>query len=122
MAGPGAYGGGARPFRPKAGLCHCEQRSYVQPARTPDQRATLATPPGRHRLDGSPTDTVLAAARAAEAAGLRIIAVGFGAEGDILRPLLERVASAPADFHLAPDAAALEQVYRSLIVELTRCP
>lgn len=71
---------------------------------------------------GSPTDTVLAAARAAKAAGLRIIAVGYGAEGDLLRPLLEQVASAPGDFYPAPDGQALEAVYRSLIVELTRCP
>ncbi len=71
---------------------------------------------------GSQDDTVLAAAARAKAAGLRLIAVGYGAEGDLLRPLLERVASAPSDFYLAPDAAALEAVYRGLVVELTRCP
>jgi len=71
---------------------------------------------------GSQNDTVFAAAAAAKARGTRIIAIGLGAEGDVLRPLLEKVASSPQDFRLAPNAFMLELIYRMLVRELLVCP
>ncbi len=58
----------------------------------------------------------------AKAAGARVFAIGFGAEGDVLRPLLEQVASTPTDVRIAPNAFALELIYRMLVRELLVCP
>lgn len=71
---------------------------------------------------GSQNDTIIAAAQQAKAAGARIVAIGFGAEGDVLRPLLEQVASTPSDVRIAPNAFVLELIYRMLVRELLICP
>lgn len=71
---------------------------------------------------GSQNDTVVEAAARAKAAGARVFAIGFGAEGDVLRPLLEQVASTPTDVRIAPNAFVLELIYRMLVRELLICP
>jgi Mg-chelatase subunit ChlD len=71
---------------------------------------------------GLQEDTVLAHARAIKALGTRIHTIGVGQGEDVLRPLLERVASSPEAFHYAPTGDELEAIYREIAVSIIRCP
>lgn len=66
--------------------------------------------------DGLPSqttpDAVRASARAARAAGMKIFAIGLGADVDPI--LLADIASAPDHVHLAPGGDDLERIYRAI--------
>lgn len=71
---------------------------------------------------GSQEATVLAVADAAKRSGTRVIAIGLGGAEDVLRPLLERVASRPSDYYHAPTGEDLEAIYRAIAGTIVRCP
>jgi Mg-chelatase subunit ChlD len=71
---------------------------------------------------GSQEDRVAAVADAVKATGARIFTIGLGDEGDVLRDLLQRVASAPGDAYLAPDGEDLAAIYRQIAGRLSECP
>ncbi len=70
---------------------------------------------------GSPADTVLAAARRAKAAGVRLYTVGLGQATDIDPRLLTEMASRPDMFYFAPDAEDLAQIYAEIAYTIA-CP
>ena len=71
---------------------------------------------------GRQEDTVLAAAERAKAAGMRVFTIGLGLPDDVLRDLLERVASSPRDHYFAPDGEDLADIYRQIAGRVTECP
>ncbi len=65
---------------------------------------------------------VLRAAAAVKAAGTRVFAIGLGEGEDVLRPLLQAVASRPADFLYTPDPEDLAGIYRAIAGRIQVCP
>ncbi len=79
-------------------------------SRAPDARPVIVLlTDGQNRAD---EERLLAIAKDARAQGVRIITVGLGTT--INADLLARVAFAPADAYLAPTAAELQTIYRSI--------
>ncbi|MCB9175866.1 MAG: VWA domain-containing protein [Caldilineae bacterium] len=66
--------------------------------------------------------TVLRAAERARQAGTRIYSIGLGLGDDLLRPLLEGIASDPSMVYVAPDGEDLEGIYRQIAGRLSSCP
>jgi len=73
-------------------------------------------PPG-----GSQEQTVLEAAERAKAMGARVFAVALGQQDDVLRELLEGVATSPRDYLYAPDGEDLAAVYREIAGRIVEC-
>ena len=61
---------------------------------------------------GSAEPPAVRAAELAKLEGARLFTVGFG--GGVNAPLLERLASAPADYYFAPDPGDLAAIYRQI--------
>jgi Mg-chelatase subunit ChlD len=70
---------------------------------------------------GTKADTVLAAARRAKAAGVRLYTVGLGQATDIDARLLTEMASRPDMYYYAPDAEDLAQIYAEIAYTIA-CP
>jgi len=73
-------------------------------------------PPG-----GSQEETVIEAAERAKAMGARVFAVGLGQQDDVLRALLESVATSPREYLYAPDGEDLAAVYREIAGRIVEC-
>jgi Mg-chelatase subunit ChlD len=71
---------------------------------------------------GSQSDTVLAAAEAAKAAGTRVFTIALGLPDDVLHDLLAKAASSPGDSFYAPDGEDLADIYRQIAGRITACP
>jgi len=71
---------------------------------------------------GTMRETVLEKALAARAEGTRIFTIGLGLPNDVLRDLMEAVASAPGDYYYAPDGDDLEGIYRQIAGRIIECP
>ncbi len=71
---------------------------------------------------GRQEDTVLAEAERVKAAGMRVFTIGLGLPDDVLRELLEGVASSPRDHYFAPDGEDLADIYRQIAGRLVECP
>jgi hypothetical protein len=71
------------------------------------------------RSNPQPPSAAVERARAAKAAGIRIYAVGLGADLD--EAALREIASDPAAYHHAPTAAELVAIYRAIAVDIP-CP
>jgi hypothetical protein len=82
------------------------------------RRTMLVLTDGRNNPE--PSATVVEAARVAAAADVRIISIGLGSDADV--DLLVAIASAPTDFHFAPDGEALAEIYRLIGSVLIPCP
>ncbi|MBK8539813.1 MAG: VWA domain-containing protein [Ardenticatenia bacterium] len=65
---------------------------------------------------------VLRAAAAVKDAGTRLLAIGLGEGEDVLRGLLEGVATTPGDYFFAPDGEDLAAIYRLVAGRLQECP
>ncbi|MFI0609094.1 MAG: hypothetical protein ACH37Z_14550, partial [Anaerolineae bacterium] len=55
-------------------------------------------------------------------AGTRLLAIGLGEGEDVLRGLLEGVATTPGDYFFAPDGEDLAAIYRLVAGRLQECP
>jgi uncharacterized protein YkwD/Mg-chelatase subunit ChlD len=66
----------------------------------------------------------LASARAvadeAEARGIKVVSIGFGA--DAAADVLQAIASTPADYYFAPDAATLQTIYPTIAQSIRKPP
>ena len=71
---------------------------------------------------GRQEDTVLAAADRVKGAGMRIFTIGLGLPDDVLRELLESVATSPRDHYFAPDGEDLADIYRQIAGRVSECP
>jgi len=76
-------------------------------------------PPGP---GGTMEETVIARAAAAHAAGTRVFTIGLGLPDEVLRELLEAVASKAEDYYYAPDGEGLAEIYQQIAVRITECP
>ncbi|MBK7782673.1 MAG: VWA domain-containing protein [Ardenticatenia bacterium] len=65
---------------------------------------------------------VLRAAAAVKDAGTRLLAIGLGEGEDVLRGLLEGVATTPGDYFFAPDGEDLAAIYRLVAGRIQECP
>lgn len=70
---------------------------------------------------GTQEETVLAVAAAVKAKGTQVYAIGLGEADDVLRPLLEGVASRPDMYRYAPDGEDLAAIYREIAGRLQAC-
>jgi len=70
---------------------------------------------------GTQEETVLAEAAKAKLTSTRIFTIGLGLPDDILRDLLERVASSSRDYFFAPDGEDLEDIYRQIAGRIEEC-
>ncbi len=66
--------------------------------------------------------TVLQLAERAKSAGTRVFTIGLGLGDDVLRPLLEGVASQPSMYFHSPDGEDLGAIYRQIAGRLSSCP
>ena len=71
---------------------------------------------------GRQEDTVLSEAERVKAAGMRIFTIGLGLPDDVLRELLEAVATSPRDHYFAPDGEDLADIYRQIAGRVEECP
>ena len=71
---------------------------------------------------GRQEDTVIAEAERVKAAGMRVFSIGLGLPDDVLRELLESVASSPRDHFFAPDGEDLAEIYRQIAGRVSECP
>jgi Mg-chelatase subunit ChlD len=71
---------------------------------------------------GSQEEAVLAVAAEVKATGTRVFTIGLGEADDVLRSLLEGVASAARLYYYAPDAEDLAAIYRHIAGRLVECP
>ncbi|MFN8421942.1 MAG: VWA domain-containing protein [Anaerolineae bacterium] len=71
---------------------------------------------------GRQEDTVLAAATALKAQGVRVFTIGLGEEDDVFKQLLRDAASTPSDFYFAPDGEDLEGIYERIAGTIRPCP
>lgn len=70
---------------------------------------------------GSQEEVVLQAAAAVKGKGTRLFTIGLGEANDVLRPLLEGVASRPELYYYAPDGEDLAEIYRQIAGRLQVC-
>jgi len=87
--------------------------------RPPDARAMVLVTDGRQTGVGG-VQAVRDAATAVKAAGIRLVTIGLGSSTDVDEVLLREIASSPALYFPAPDAADLLRIYRE-IVHLIPC-
>lgn len=73
-------------------------------------------PPG-----GSQEQTVIEAAQRAKAMGARVFTIGLGEQDDVLRTLLESVATSRREYLYAPDGEDLAAVYREIAGRIVEC-
>ncbi len=71
---------------------------------------------------GSQEETVLRSADRVKAAGLRVFTIGLGLPDDVLRLLLEEVATETRDHYFAPDGEDLADIYRQIAGRVRECP
>lgn len=87
--------------------------------RTPDTRSIVLVTDGIQSSEGG-AQAVRDAAAAVKGAGIRLVTVGLGSSSDIDEALLREIATSPALYFPAPNAADLERIYRE-IVHLIPC-
>ena len=65
---------------------------------------------------------VLRAAAAVKGAGTKVLTIGLGEGEDVLRTLLEAVATTAGDYFFAPDGEDLAAIYRLVAGRIQLCP
>ena len=66
--------------------------------------------------------TVLKFASVAKSKGTRIYTIGLGLDDDVLRPLMESVATDSSMYYHAPDGEDLAGIYRQIAGRISECP
>ena len=65
---------------------------------------------------------MLATAAGVKAKGTVLYTIGLGEADDVLRPLLEGVATQSGNYYYAPDGEDLAAIYRQIAGRLQECP